>query len=52
MLIDFRDRQKEGERERDVDMREKHPSFTSHMLLDQDQNHNLGMDLADWEWNP
>ena len=44
MFIDFRERGREkesGERERNIDVREKHPSAASRMHPNRDQAHNL-----------
>ena len=39
----FRERGRGGERERDINMREKHRSTVFHMHPDREQTHNLGM---------
>ena len=43
MLIDFRQKGREGERERNINVREKHGSAASSSAPGRDQTHNLGL---------
>ena len=49
-LFIFRERRREGERERNSDVREKHLLVASHTPLTRDLAHNPCMSL-DWESN-
>ena len=50
MFIDFRKRGREGERQKDIDVREKHQSVSSRTHPDTGLNHSLAM-CPDWELN-